>query len=119
MTETPLNIDEIRCPGEKAAFIWLLIASVITAVGLTISIVGLVYLVIFALLSELGKIFAMAGIRGQGIRVNAQQYPTIHEYARNFAQRLGLKHEPEIYVLQATLMNAFATKVIRRRYVVL
>ena len=119
MNGTPVDIAAIRHPGEKAAFVVLLIASFITLVGLAISMVGLLYLGLFVLIGWLAKILALAGIRGGGIRVSAEQYPKIHEYVLAFMRRLGLKHEPEVYVLQATVMNAFATKVIGRRYVVL
>jgi len=119
MTDVAIDIDAVRAPGEKGAFVVLLVAASITLVVLAVSIVGLFYLGFFVLISWLGKILAMASIRGQGIRVTPEQYPQIHEYARLFAQRLGLKKEPEVYVLQATLMNAFATKAIGRRYVVL
>jgi Zn-dependent protease with chaperone function len=127
MDGAPLDVDAIRYPGERNAFYVLLVASFLTlgvfaavlvlawAAGLLI----LFYAGPFIVVSWLAKVLAMASIRGHGIRVTEYQYPQIHEYVRRFAERLQLKKLPEVYVIQSTLMNAFATKVIRRRYVVL
>jgi Zn-dependent protease with chaperone function len=122
-----LDINAIRCPGEKGAFYVLLVGSFLTLVAYAALLVsapevGLVILFYAGLLlvaSWLAKVLAMASIRGHGVRVTENQYPIIHEYARHFAERLQLKKLPEVYVIQSTLMNAFAIKVIGRRYVVL
>ncbi|MFQ5927564.1 MAG: M48 family metalloprotease, partial [Terriglobia bacterium] len=128
MNGVTLDIGTIRYPGEKGAFGVLLVASFLTLAVLVMVVLtappaawaGLLFYVgLFLLVSWLAKILALASIRGHGIRVTENQYPQIHENARQFAARLGLKKTPEVYVIQATLMNAFATKVIGRRYVVL
>ena len=124
---TSWDIDTIRYPGEKGAFFVLLLASLLPLAVLVLVLVNepatalgiLFYVGMYLFISWLGKIFAMASIRGYGIRVTEKQYPQIHEYAQQFAARLGLNKAPEVYVIQATLMNAFATKVIGRRYVIL
>jgi Zn-dependent protease with chaperone function len=127
MNGAVLDVNAIRYPGEKGAFRVLLVGSFVTlavfvAVLVSAPPAGLVilfYAGLFLVASWLAKVFAMASIRGHGIRVTESQYPLIHEYARHFAERLQLKKLPEVYVIQSTLMNAFATKVIGRRYVVL
>lgn len=127
MNAPMVDINEVRCPGERGAFVVLLFASFATlALLVTLAVwvpaaggVILFYVGFFLILSLLAKILALAGIRGHGIRVGENQYPRIQEYVSQFAAQLGLKQLPEVYVIQATLMNAFATKVIRRRYVVL
>ncbi len=127
MNGATLNINEIRSPGERAAFAVLLPASFLT-LGILILMAwatpaqsaGLLFYVgLFVVVNWLTKIFALASIRGHGVRVSAEQFPQIHGYVTQFSDQLGLKKIPEVYVVQATLMNAFATKVIRRRYVVL
>ena len=120
---TTVDIDTIRYPGEKGAFFVLLLASLLTISVLVLVFVQeagaalaiLFYVGLYLFISWLAKIFALASIRGHGIRVTEKQYPQIHEYVQRFAERLGLKKAPEVYVIQATLMNAFATKVIGRR----
>lgn len=127
MNDAIVDISAIRHPGENGAFAMLLVASL-----LTLALLGWVLLVIpesapvmllyggmYLLGSWLAKILAMASIRGHGIRVTEDQYPHIHEYVQQFASRLRLETLPEVYVIQTTLMNAFATKAIGRRYVVL
>ena len=125
---TSLDIDAIRYPGEKGAFFVLLLASLLTLAVLVLVLVKAFAAALVVLLFYVGpwlfigwlvKILAMASIRGHGIRVAEKQYPQIYEYVRQFAARLGLKKAPEVYVIQATLMNAFATKVIGRHYVIL
>lgn len=127
MNGTTLDIGAIRYPGEKGAFVVLLLASflpllIVLAIGVNEPAVAfglLFYVGLFLLFSWVGKVLALASIRGHGIRVTEKQYPQIHEYVRQFAGRLGLKKPTEVYVIQATLMNAFATKVVGRRYVIL
>jgi Zn-dependent protease with chaperone function len=127
MDATPVDVNSIRFPGERGAFTVLLVASVVTLGGFGALLVTkpkeswviLFYVGLFTLGTWLSKVLAMASIRGHGVRVSAKQYPDIWKYVQLFASRLGLKKVPEVYVLQTTLMNAFATKVIGRRYVVL
>lgn len=131
MNGTTVDIGAIRYSGEKGAYVVLLLASLMTVSGLLLVLVAappearggvlavLFYVGLFVFVGWIAKILALASIRGHGIRVTENQYPQIHEYVRQFAARLGLKQLPEVYVIQATLMNAFATKVIGRRYVVL
>jgi len=131
MNSATVDINAIRYPGERGAFGVLLLASFVTlAVVLLVLLTVppataaglwalLFYVGLFLVVAWLAKILALASIRGHGIRVSENQYPQIHEYVRQFAAQLGLKKIPEVYVIQATLMNAFATKVVGRRYVVL
>ena len=122
-----LRIDAIRYPGERVAFVVLLLAAAATgAILLAVTAsepaaggVILFYIVLFVGVSWLTKILALAEIRGNGIRVSKDQYPQLHAYASRFAAALELTRMPEVYVVQATMMNAFATKVIGKRYVVL
>jgi Zn-dependent protease with chaperone function len=127
MNGATLDINAIRFPGERGAFWALMVGSFITLAVFAAVLVAspeaglgiLFYALLFLFASWLAKIFAMASVRGQGIRVTQNQYPQIHEYVRQFAERLQVKKLPEVYVIQSTFMNAFATKVIGRRYVVL
>ena len=127
MNGATLDINAIRCPGERGAFAALLLASFVTLGVLAWVMVKqpaaaagiLFYVGLYWVVAWLAKVLAMASIRGHGIRVTEAQYPKIHECVVQFASRLGMKKIPEVYVIQATVMNAFATKVIRRHYVVL
>jgi len=123
----PVSVESIRYPGERAAFIVLFLAATVTVVGILAFTIAqpagggvlLFYILLFFGISWLAKVLALAGIRGNGIRVSSNQYPELYAYVVRFAGTLGLTRTPEVYVVQQTLMNAFATKAIGRRYVVL
>src|ERR671911_2237794 len=40
-----------------------------------------------------------AGTRGSAVRLSRRQFPDIHALQEDFARRLGLKRDPEIYVM--------------------
>jgi hypothetical protein len=54
-----------------------------------------------------------AGIRGSAVRLSRLQSPDIYAVKEDFARRLGLKREPEIYVMSGNgVLNAFAASTI-------
>jgi hypothetical protein len=40
-----------------------------------------------------------AGVRGSAVRLSRRQFPAIHAVKEDFARRLGLKRDPEIYLM--------------------
>jgi Zn-dependent protease with chaperone function len=72
----------------------------------------------------IGYLFAQSGfisyVRGNGVRVSAEQLPEIHQRYVECCQRLGIETQPEIYVLNAHgMLNALATRFLRKNYVIL
>src|SRR5438045_287723 len=62
----------------------------------------------------------LAYVKGNAVRVSEVQFPEIHERAKVAAQKLDLSKLPETYVLQqGGLLNAFATKLLSRHYIIL
>ena len=50
-----------------------------------------------------------AGIRGSAVRLFSQQFPDIYALKEDFARRLNLQREPEIYLMSGNgTLNAFA-----------
>src|SRR3712207_3986842 len=50
-----------------------------------------------------------AGIRGSTVRLSRHQFPDIYAVKEDFAQRLDLRREPEIYLMSGNgVLNAFA-----------
>ena len=50
-----------------------------------------------------------AGIRGSAVRLSRRQFPDIYAVKEDFARRLGLKRDPEIYLMSGNgVLNAFA-----------
>ena len=59
-----------------------------------------------------------AYIRTSAIKVTNDQFGDICELAEKYAQIMGLKKTPEIYLVQANgIMNAFTSNVIKKRYI--
>ena len=83
MNGTTLDIDTIRYPGEKGAFGVLLVASFLTLAVPVLLLVAVpeavqmvvvfFYVLLYLLVSWLGKMLAMASIRGHGICVTEKQ----------------------------------------------
>ena len=61
-----------------------------------------------------------AGIRGSAVRLSRLQAPDIYAVKEDFARRLGLTREPEIYVMSGNgVLNAFAASTIGYDFVVI
>ncbi len=59
-------------------------------------------------------------LRGNGVRVTEQQFPTIHQLVLRHARALGLEPVPPVYIVQAGgVLNAFVTRFFSRAFVVL
>jgi len=61
-----------------------------------------------------------AGIRGSAVRLSPQQFPDIYAVKGDFARKLGLKREPEIYLMSGNgTLNAFAASTFGYDFVVI
>jgi len=61
-----------------------------------------------------------AGIRGSAVRLSLRQFPDIYEVKEDFARRLNLQREPEIYVMSGNgTLNAFAASTFGYDFVVI
>lgn len=118
-----LSLDQLQDPKEAKAYRLLSIAAVIGWLVLLLLVVGsagmiLVYVVLGVLLRMLGERWASAYIRSNAVRVSPAQLPDLHRTARSCCEKLGIA-EPEVYVLQDGVWNAYAAKMAGRRMVVL
>jgi Zn-dependent protease with chaperone function len=78
------------------------------------------YVVIILLYVFFAKGILIGRIRGNGIRVSASQFPEIYSVYRNQLAALGLRGEPSLYCVQSNgVLNAFATRMLFRNYVVM
>jgi hypothetical protein len=56
-----------------------------------------------------------AGTRGSAVRLSPRQFPDIYAVKDDFASRLNLRREPEIYLMSGNgALNAFAASCARR-----
>lgn len=68
----------------------------------------------------LGHFLAIAQIRSNAVRVGPDQLPHIWEMANKISKRLGLKKQPDVFVITGHgLLNAFAAKLVFRKIIVL
>src|ERR687897_1720501 len=61
-----------------------------------------------------------AGTRGSAVRLSPRQFPDIYALKEDFAQRLGLRRDPEIYLMSGNgTLNAFAASTFGYDFVVI
>lgn len=95
-----------------------LVAVMVSGTGGAGVVVG--YGVGFALFFFMMHGLMIGGIRGNGVRVTATQFPALHAAIVRHAETLGLPTAPDVFLLQAGgVLNAFATRFLGRDFVVL
>jgi len=114
--------DKLVAPNERRLGLLTLVLGLLVWAALILGTFGLA--LIYLLLGGLVYLFAQSGLvaylRGHGARLSAQQYPELYGQFQACCRRLGLKDEPEAYVLHGDgWMNAFAARFLGRHYVVL
>jgi Zn-dependent protease with chaperone function len=61
-----------------------------------------------------------AGTRGSAVRLSRRQFPDIHALKEDFARRLALRRDPEIYLMSGNgTLNAFAASTFGYDFVVI
>jgi Zn-dependent protease with chaperone function len=61
-----------------------------------------------------------AGIRGSAVKLSRRQFPDIYTVKEDFARRLGLRRDPEIYLMSGNgVLNAFAASTFGYDFVVI
>lgn len=131
-----ININKIRTKKEKiyfkislvfSAIFWIYILSpfqvffssnkiqAFASVGWTISILAL-----FQLFFTFINLLSMAYIRTNALKLSEKQLPLLYKTTKEISVHLGLKKTPDIFIINSGgLLNAFATKMLLRRIVVL
>ncbi len=107
---------------EKALFVISTILSLIIWSVLVIGTFGI--LLVYLALGYLIYLFVQSGfisyIKGTGVKLSPQQFPELFERLQECCKTLDLQKVPEAYILNADgLLNALATKFLRKHYVVL
>ena len=61
-----------------------------------------------------------AGVRGTAVQLSPHQYPELYRTAQDFAEQLGLRRRPDIFLANGNgALNAFAAQATGHDYVVL
>jgi len=122
-----LTLDDVVSPGERVLFAVMMLVSLLIYGGLgflafsNASTGGaiLFYVVLFALAAFLTHAVAIGRIRGNGVLVSERQFPLLQQLVTAHGQRLGLTSPPTVYVLESGgVLNAFATKLLGRKLVI-
>lgn len=112
-------MDHLVHPKERLYFAVSLGASVLIYAALIASVVGIAYIVAAAVVGAVLHGLFVGAVRGNGVRVSPEQFPEIDRLTRDLAARMGVSPVPTVYVLQAGgLLNAFATRFLRRDFIV-
>ncbi|HZJ54571.1 MAG TPA: M48 family metallopeptidase [Myxococcaceae bacterium] len=109
-------------PKEPPLFILGVLVSSLCWAALTLLTLGfgLLYAVLTLGFVAMAHAVFLASVRGNGVRVGPGQLPDLHRRLVAASHRLGVERVPELYLLQSGgLLNAFATKLLSRRFVIL
>ncbi|WP_019412463.1 M48 family metallopeptidase [Paenisporosarcina sp. TG20] len=94
-----------------SVFIYIIAAVSIIGIGIAI---GILAVMLYMNLIMLGS------IRGNGIRLQQNQFPDVYERVVAYSNAMGLKRVPEVFIVQSEgALNAFATRFLGRDMVVI
>jgi Zn-dependent protease with chaperone function len=106
--------------SEMTLKVFVILVSISVWVGLTISIIGIIYVAFIGLFFFCTHLLFIAMVRGSAVRVSPEQFPELYARVDLLCQRAGLDYVPETYVMQANgSLNALATKFLRSRMIVI
>ena len=110
---------KLTVPKEETYFVLALLVSIAVWAALAVSIIGLVYVLIFAFFLWIGNGLLCAYLRSESVRVGEQQLPELHASYLDVCAKLGIARPPALYVLQSGgVLNAFAARHAGRSFVV-
>ena len=85
-----------------------------------LSVVGLAYGILLGLFFFFAHMSLIAHLRGSSIKLGPNQMPELYGRVVELSRRIGLKKVPDVYLRQSGgLLNAFATRFGKARFVVL
>lgn len=108
--------------NERRLFVIMAVISGLSWLALTLVTFGIIWIIMLVLylIGLFGFSYFISYVRGNGVRVTAEQFPDLHTRFQNCCQMIGLKKQPEFYLMTGNgALNAFATRFLRRYYVVL
>lgn len=109
-------------PKEKILFTMLLVLSVLFWGTLTVVTIGTVWiaLALMYVFFVAAHSYFISHLQGNGVKVGPEQFPDLHARFNSCCDAVGLEKRPEFYLMTGNgALNAFATRFLRRNYVVL
>ena len=115
-----MTAQELRTHKERVLFGISAAVSAVAWLAIGVSVIGLAYSALVAVAVLMAHALHMAHVTGNGVRVSSGQLPEIHQKVQEASRKLGLASAPEVYIVQAGgILNAFATKLLSRRFVII
>ncbi|MDF2790874.1 MAG: heat shock protein HtpX [Neobacillus sp.] len=106
--------------NEKAYFTLCLVISILTYLGLILSIIGIFYIIIGFIVTIVVQGISVGHIRNNGVKLTERQFSEIFERARKIAHQMGVRDNPDIFIVESGgTLNAFATHFLGRNFIVL
>ena len=110
----------LRSAKERTLFVFAQLFSGMVWLAIVVSLVGLFYAPFVAIAVVVAHAFVLARITNNSIRVGTRQFPDLYKRIENAASKLGMQRMPEVYVTTGGgVLNAFATKLFSRSFVIL
>ena len=114
-------------PGQhvaKGTSLYTILGYGAVAIGLLMAAVGsmgaaLLLIPIALIINRFQARKVRALIRGSGVQISPQQIPQLYAVVEQFAQRLGMKEVPEVYIVEDSTQNGFAVKLGKRNLLLL
>jgi len=122
VTTSEITPEDLVYPQERVLGAVTLVLGVLVWLALILGTVGvaLVLLAIGALAYLFAHSALIAHLKGNGVELSAQQFPDLYGQFVECCKRLDIRDLPKAYILNGNgVLNAFATKFLRDRYVVL
>lgn len=107
---------------ERPLFIISIIISILVWLVVVIATFGVI--LVFILLGFLSYLFMQSAfisfIKGTAVKITEEQLPDLYKQYLSCCDKLGIKSEPDIYMLHGDgIFNAFATRFLGRNFVIL
>lgn len=112
--------DYVEKGTGTALFGAFLIAILGSIVGIAVTYgIGLIVLLFYPLFAWYVRKKALAMIHGSGVLVSEKQFPEIQECMITFRERLGIRKDISIYIVEANIVNALAVKYGKKNVILL
>ncbi|MCL1090186.1 M48 family metallopeptidase [Shewanella profunda] len=120
--EKPIQIADIVYSKEKSLFTILAIISGLIWIAIIFATKGLalVYVLMFFIIYLFSHSAFISYLKGTAVEINPEQFPELHKQYLACCERLEISQPPRAYLLAADgMLNALATRFLRRNYIVL
>jgi Zn-dependent protease with chaperone function len=107
---------------EQPLFVISIVIGAMVWLGLVFGTMGiaLIYVLIFFVIYLFAQSAFISHLRGNAVELGERQFPDLYGQYREACQKLGMNEIPTAYLMMSDgVLNALATKFLRRHYVVL